>query len=113
VSVVRNLGRTLLKVRWQAGGECVVFPEELEEIRQVWWDALKNVFRRAVESRRSGGIVKIGIIGGGAVGTACAFTVALFRDHLVLRDPAWVLRRRNCESAFSLTWLDSATERFY
>jgi hypothetical protein len=36
VSVVRNLGRTLLKVRWQSGGECVVFPEELEEIRQVW-----------------------------------------------------------------------------
>jgi hypothetical protein len=35
MSVVRNLDRTLLKIRWQAGGECVVFPEELEEIRQV------------------------------------------------------------------------------
>ena len=36
VSVIRNMDRTLMKVRWQAGGECVVFPEELEEIRQVW-----------------------------------------------------------------------------
>jgi hypothetical protein len=34
MSVRRNLARTLLKVRWQAGGECVVFPEELEEIGQ-------------------------------------------------------------------------------
>jgi hypothetical protein len=34
MSVIRNLDRTLLKVRWQAGGECVVFPEELEEICQ-------------------------------------------------------------------------------
>jgi len=34
MSVLRNLDRTLLKVRWQAGGECVVFAEELEEIRQ-------------------------------------------------------------------------------
>jgi len=34
MSVIRNLDRTLLKVRWQAGGECMVFAEELEEIRQ-------------------------------------------------------------------------------
>ncbi len=34
MSVIRNLDRTLLKVRWRAGGECVLFPEELEEIRQ-------------------------------------------------------------------------------
>jgi hypothetical protein len=34
MGVIRNLDRTLMKVRWQAGGECVVFPEELEEIRQ-------------------------------------------------------------------------------
>ena len=34
MSVVRNLDRTLLKVKWQAGGECVLFAEELEEIRQ-------------------------------------------------------------------------------
>ncbi len=34
MSVIRNLDRTLLKVRWHAGGECIVFPEELEEIRQ-------------------------------------------------------------------------------
>jgi hypothetical protein len=34
MGVVRNLDRTLLKVKWQAGGECVLFAEELEEIRQ-------------------------------------------------------------------------------
>jgi hypothetical protein len=32
ISVKRNLDRTLLKVRWQSGGECVVFPEEIENI---------------------------------------------------------------------------------
>jgi hypothetical protein len=31
MSVMRNLDRTLLKVRWQAGGDCVVFPEDLDE----------------------------------------------------------------------------------
>jgi hypothetical protein len=35
MSVMRNLDRTLLKVRWQAGGDCVLFPEDLEEIRQA------------------------------------------------------------------------------
>jgi hypothetical protein len=34
MSVMRNMDRTLMKVRWQAGGDCVVFPEELAEIRQ-------------------------------------------------------------------------------
>jgi len=34
MGVIRNMDRTLMKVRWQAGGDCVVFPEELEEIRQ-------------------------------------------------------------------------------
>jgi hypothetical protein len=34
MSVRRNLGRTLLKVRWQAGGECVVSPGGLDAIRQ-------------------------------------------------------------------------------
>jgi hypothetical protein len=34
VGVIRNLDRTLMKVRWQAGGDCVVFPEELAEIHQ-------------------------------------------------------------------------------
>lgn len=34
IGVMRNLDRTLMKVRWQAGGDCVVFPEELTEIRQ-------------------------------------------------------------------------------
>jgi hypothetical protein len=29
--VMRNLDRTLLKVTWQAGGDCVVFPEDLKE----------------------------------------------------------------------------------
>ena len=30
LSVIRNLDRTLLKVRWQAGGDCVVFRDDLE-----------------------------------------------------------------------------------
>jgi hypothetical protein len=34
VSVTRNLDRTLMKVRWHDGGECMVFPDEVEEIRQ-------------------------------------------------------------------------------
>jgi hypothetical protein len=34
MGVVRKLDRTLLKVRWQAGGECVLFAEELAKIRQ-------------------------------------------------------------------------------
>jgi hypothetical protein len=34
IGVIRNLDRTLMKVRWQAGGDCVVFPEELAEIHQ-------------------------------------------------------------------------------
>jgi hypothetical protein len=34
MGVIRNLDRTLMKVRWQAGGDCVVFPEELAENRQ-------------------------------------------------------------------------------
>ena len=33
MTVIRNLDRVLFKVRWQAGGECMVFQEELEEIR--------------------------------------------------------------------------------
>jgi hypothetical protein len=33
MGVIRNMDRTLMKVRWRAGGECVVFPEELEKIR--------------------------------------------------------------------------------
>lgn len=32
IGISHNLDRTLLKVRWVSGGECVVFPEELEEI---------------------------------------------------------------------------------
>ena len=34
IGIIRNLDRTLLKVRWHAGGECLVFPEEVEEILQ-------------------------------------------------------------------------------
>ncbi len=34
MGVMRNMDRTLMKVRWQAGGDCVVFPEELGEIHQ-------------------------------------------------------------------------------
>src|SRR5215468_5799939 len=29
VAVMQNLNRTLLKVRWRAGGDCVIFPEDL------------------------------------------------------------------------------------
>jgi len=35
MSVIRNLDRVLFKVRWQAGGECMVFSEELEGIRDL------------------------------------------------------------------------------
>ncbi len=31
VKVMRNLDRTLVKVTWQAGGDCVLFPEDLKE----------------------------------------------------------------------------------
>jgi hypothetical protein len=34
MGVIHNMDRTLMKVRWQTGGDCVVFPEELAEIRQ-------------------------------------------------------------------------------
>jgi hypothetical protein len=34
IGVIRNLDRTLMKVRWHAGGDCVVFPEKLAEIQQ-------------------------------------------------------------------------------
>jgi hypothetical protein len=30
--VTRNLDRTLLKVRWQSGTDCIVFPDDIEEI---------------------------------------------------------------------------------
>ena len=33
LAIVRNLDRTLFKVRWQAGGDCVVFPDDLNEAR--------------------------------------------------------------------------------
>jgi len=36
MTVIRNLERTLYKVRWQAGGDCLVFPEDVEEIRPAW-----------------------------------------------------------------------------
>ena len=31
VKVMRNLDRTLVKVTWQDGGDCVLFPEDLKE----------------------------------------------------------------------------------
>ena len=35
ISVIRNLDRTLIKVRWQTGGsDCLLFPEEIAEVRQ-------------------------------------------------------------------------------
>jgi hypothetical protein len=35
LNVIRNLERTLLKVRWQAGGDCMVFPEDVEGIPEA------------------------------------------------------------------------------
>jgi hypothetical protein len=34
LSVIHNIDRTLMKVRWHAGGDCMVFPEELAEVHQ-------------------------------------------------------------------------------
>jgi hypothetical protein len=34
MGVIWNLDCSLMKVRWQAGGECLVYPEELEQILQ-------------------------------------------------------------------------------
>ena len=31
VRIMRDLDRTLVKVTWQAGGDCVLFPEDLKE----------------------------------------------------------------------------------
>jgi hypothetical protein len=31
LSVMRNLDRTLLKVKWQSGGDCVVFPDDVKQ----------------------------------------------------------------------------------
>ena len=38
LAVIQNLNRTLLKVRWEAGGDCVIFPT-------MW---TKNVARRPI-----------------------------------------------------------------
>jgi hypothetical protein len=32
--VAHNLDRTLLKVRWQSGGDCMVFPDDIAEVSQ-------------------------------------------------------------------------------
>ncbi len=29
--VMRNLDRTLLRVKWQRGGDCIVFPDDIED----------------------------------------------------------------------------------
>jgi hypothetical protein len=34
MAVICNMGRTLVKVRWQAAGGSVVFPEELAQVQQ-------------------------------------------------------------------------------
>jgi hypothetical protein len=31
LAIVQNLNRTLLRVRWEAGGECVIFPNDVDE----------------------------------------------------------------------------------
>jgi hypothetical protein len=35
MSVMHNLDRTLFKVRWESGGDCVVFPEDLDQNPQA------------------------------------------------------------------------------
>jgi len=31
LAVMQNLNRTLAKVRWRAGGDCVIFPDDVDE----------------------------------------------------------------------------------
>lgn len=31
LSIIQNLNRTLLRVRWEAGGDCVIFPDDVDE----------------------------------------------------------------------------------
>jgi hypothetical protein len=31
LGVIHNLNRTLLKVRWESGGGCVIFPDDVDE----------------------------------------------------------------------------------
>ena len=31
LGILQNLGRTLLRVRWQAGGDCVIFPDDVDQ----------------------------------------------------------------------------------
>ena len=33
MGIMQNLDRTLLRVKWHDGGDCVVFPSDLEEQR--------------------------------------------------------------------------------
>lgn len=42
--VTRNLDRTLLKVRWQSGGDCMVFPISEKSARTA---EIRNVLRRS------------------------------------------------------------------
>jgi hypothetical protein len=31
LGVMRNLDRTLLRVKWQRGGDCIVFPDDIKD----------------------------------------------------------------------------------
>ena len=31
LSIIQNLNRTLLRVRWEAGGDCVIFPDDVDK----------------------------------------------------------------------------------
>jgi hypothetical protein len=57
VKVMRNLDRTLVKVTWQAGGDCVVFPEGkssgLVRLVSVSWQSVAS--GREQESTRLSG----------------------------------------------------------
>jgi L-lactate dehydrogenase len=80
--VILNLDRTLLRASW-----LVCFRRSRKKsVRGS--GALRTYFGGAVMLRGLGGIVKIGIIGAGAVGTACAFAVVMrgCASELVLLD---------------------------
>src|SRR6516165_4214456 len=31
LAIIQNLNRTLLRVRWEGGGDCVIFPDDVDE----------------------------------------------------------------------------------
>jgi hypothetical protein len=57
MGVAPNMDRALLKVRWQAGGECVRFAEELQEsVRANKADSVNGIV--VVERTDSSGMLR-------------------------------------------------------